>query len=95
MESHYYLKTGQVLDLSEQSSLDCSLGFNNGCNGGGVLNTIDFIRSRGVVPEEDYPYVGSLESCKMDSTQSLFKTIGFEILPKDEEKVKLTVGKQI
>ncbi|XP_023313137.1 uncharacterized protein LOC108903178 [Anoplophora glabripennis] len=90
--SHHYLKTGETLDLSEQYVLDCSLGFNNGCNGGGLLNSIDFVRMRGVVLEEDYPYSGTAGTCKINSSHSLFRTIGYVILARDEEVIKTVVG---
>ncbi|KAJ8921585.1 hypothetical protein NQ315_010490 [Exocentrus adspersus] len=92
LESYYYQKTGERLDLSEQSAIDCSLGYNNGCNGGAVLNTLAFVRNKGVVLEESYPYKASLGDCQMEGTQSILKTVGYEMLPQNEEELKAAVG---
>lgn len=56
------------------------------------MNTLDFIRSQGVVYEDDYPYTGTVATCNLDTTQSLFKTIGFEVITRDEGIIQTIVG---
>ena len=58
IEGAYFLKTGELVDFSEQQLVDCSSDYgNNGCSGGLSVNAFDWIKSNGgLCKEEDYPY---------------------------------------
>eukprot|EP00638_Chattonella_subsalsa_P021106 CAMPEP_0117881530 /NCGR_PEP_ID=MMETSP0950-20121206/16878_1 /TAXON_ID=44440 /ORGANISM="Chattonella subsalsa, Strain CCMP2191" /LENGTH=386 /DNA_ID=CAMNT_0005736801 /DNA_START=324 /DNA_END=1484 /DNA_ORIENTATION=+ len=58
LESHTFLKTGVMPDLSEQQLVDCAQAFDNhGCNGGLPSHAFEYIKyAGGLESEEDYPY---------------------------------------
>jgi C1A family cysteine protease len=63
IESAIALKTGQLLDLSEQQVVDCSInyeqGMNGGCNGGHEVVVMDYVSARGITTEASYPYTSN------------------------------------
>ncbi|XP_070505065.1 digestive cysteine proteinase 1-like [Chironomus tepperi] len=66
LESNIFLKTGKLLDLSEQEIVDCAHGyFTAGCYGGYEIGALNYIQNNGEISiEADYPYVASQEKCK-------------------------------
>lgn len=59
IESHYFLKMGQRLELSEQNLIDCSKSYGNfGCHGGSLEVSMQYIRDNGIHTEKSYPYLG-------------------------------------
>ena len=57
IETHQFLKTWDILDLSEQGVLDCTYpSFYNGCDGGWGLSV--YWSSREEYTEASYPYTG-------------------------------------
>lgn len=55
MESHYYLKTGHLIDLSEQSLMDCSWNDGNlGCDGGYDYAAYNWVIDHGIPAEGAY-----------------------------------------
>ena len=60
IESHYAIKTGQLLELSEQNLIDCTFGNpykNLGCSGGSIYSAFNYvINSSGINEEITYPY---------------------------------------
>lgn len=66
LESNIFLKTGKLLDLSEQEIVDCAYGyFTAGCYGGYEIGALNYIQNNGEISiESDYPYVASQEKCK-------------------------------
>ncbi|KAG5676132.1 hypothetical protein PVAND_005983 [Polypedilum vanderplanki] len=65
IESHIFLKTGKLLDLSEQEIVDCAQGyFTAGCYGGYEIGALNYIQNNGDITfEESYPYKGIQEKC--------------------------------
>jgi C1A family cysteine protease len=60
------IKTGNSISLSEQQVLDCDEE-SSGCNGGNFYNAFhSIIQSKGIVREEDYPYVENKQTCKLN-----------------------------
>ncbi|CAB1119846.1 unnamed protein product [Ectocarpus sp. CCAP 1310/34] len=59
LESHHYLRTGEMVLLSEQQLLDCAGAYDNhGCNGGLPSHAFEYIASAGGLDtEEAYPYM--------------------------------------
>lgn len=64
VEGSYFIATGRLISLSEEQLLDCSDYFgNNGCNGGYVTNSLDYVLQYGLVAETTYPYTGNPSIC--------------------------------
>lgn len=62
MEGINAIRTGKLVQLSEQQLIDC--GHNSGCNGGLMTPAFRFIKERGgLATEESYPYKGTKETC--------------------------------
>jgi len=58
-ESAWAIKTGQLLDLSEEYLVDCASGigyFNAGCNGGQPDSAFKYMINNGQCYESSYPY---------------------------------------
>jgi len=69
MEGVHQIKTGNLLDFSEQQLVDCSGGEGNkGCQGGLMDNAFNWIiKSGGVCLEKDYPYTAKdTAACRTD-----------------------------
>nr|ACH56226.1 cathepsin L-like cysteine proteinase [Radopholus similis] len=65
-ESAYAVAHGHLRSLSEQELLDCNLE-NNACNGGSEDKAFRYIHERGLVTEDEYPYVAHRQNvCSVD-----------------------------
>lgn len=71
LESNIFLKTGKLLDLSEQEIIDCAQGYyTGGCFGGFEIGALNYIQNNGYISiEQDYPYQAKQEKCKRDTKQ--------------------------
>jgi len=64
LEGHYFLKTGQLVSLSEQNLIDCSKR-NHGCSGGNRDLAFEYIKSNGGIDTEyGYPYENRDGPCR-------------------------------
>lgn len=91
IESHYFIKTGKLVSLSEQNIVDCTLDHgNSGCSGGFMENTFEYVKDNGGIDgEKEYPYNGVNGTCKYKPEKSEATVRGFVNIPKDDE-TKLT-----
>jgi len=66
MEGAYFLKTGDLISLSEQQLMDCShKEGDDSCEGGLMDDAFQFvIDNKGICAEADYPYKAVDEKCK-------------------------------
>jgi len=86
MEGAVCVKTGKLVNLSEQQLVDCSRKEGNeGCSGGEMDSAFQFvIDNGGICSEEDYPYSAVNGNCTQ--TCSPVATIqGFKDVPKEDE----------
>jgi len=90
LESYWFLKTGNLVVLSEQQILDCTpnpndCGGTGGCGGGTVELAYAQIQVMGgLTSEENYPYVsggGQNQACQNASLAPIAKISGFVNLP--------------
>ena len=73
IEGQHFLKTKQLVSLSEQNLIDCSSKWgNHGCNGGYPMKAFNYTRDNGGIDtEESYPYEAVDRTCRFST-----KTIG-------------------
>ncbi|GLC69955.1 hypothetical protein PLESTF_000903600 [Pleodorina starrii] len=66
MQGAWFKATGQSLSLSEQQLVDCAWDYgNDGCGGGFVEPTLQYVvDAGGVAQEADYPYAGQNTFCR-------------------------------
>nr|CAH7747554.1 unnamed protein product [Callosobruchus chinensis] len=66
LEGQHYKSNGSLLDLSVQDLVDCAGGSygNMGCSGGLMNYAYDYVKDRGVLTENEYPYKGMEDTCK-------------------------------
>ncbi|KYR00568.1 cysteine protease 4 [Tieghemostelium lacteum] len=66
VEGTHEIKTGNLVSLSEQQLIDCSMDFGNqGCHGGLMIYGFEYIIANGGIDTEaSYPFVGENMKCK-------------------------------
>lgn len=80
LESKHALKTGMLKNFSEQKLVDCSKS-NHGCNGGFMHEAFnDLLLTNGVTLEKDYPYVGTVNTCKDIPVYKDFNFLGYNFV---------------
>ncbi|KAJ8921586.1 hypothetical protein NQ315_010491 [Exocentrus adspersus] len=84
VEGAYALKTGNLVSLSEQNLMDCSVG-NAGCSGGNMQFAYDYIKEYGIESEEDYKYEANGNECHFDPEKSVTKISKYETVSMGEE----------
>ncbi|VDN04313.1 unnamed protein product [Thelazia callipaeda] len=96
LEGQHFLRTGNLVSLSEQNILDCSgekYG-NYGCDGGLMMNAFEYvIDNNGVDIASRYPYLAFQNRCKYSNLTRGSSAFGRKLLPYgDEEIMKMAVA---
>ncbi|XP_037578748.1 cathepsin L-like isoform X2 [Dermacentor silvarum] len=88
VESHHFIQTGQLVDLSEQNLIDCSQDFGNlGCEGGRTDQAFEYIiQNKGIDLEELYPYASKTMPCAFDKGAVGATISGFRTVPHSSEE---------
>lgn len=66
IEGAHFIKTGDLVEFSEEELVSCDKT-DNGCNGGLMDNAFKWISTNGLCSEQDYPYTsgtGVIDTCK-------------------------------
>jgi len=86
VEGGYFIKHGELLDLSEQELVDCDTR-DNGCNGGLPENAYKTLfEIGGLETEADYGYDGKDEACQFNRSKVAARvTAGVEISQNETE----------
>jgi cathepsin F len=80
------IKTGKLVQYSEQQLVDCDT-VDEGCNGGLMENAFKYIKEAGGIElQKDYPYHGRRESCHFNDKKVALKVSGFVIKNDLDEK---------
>jgi C1A family cysteine protease len=88
LESQYFVKTGKLLQLSEQEIVDCSEE-NFGCNGGSEDLVYMYIMENGIALAEDYPYTSKQGNCRKNEVpRSEVKVYGYAFIRSPEQLKK-------
>ncbi|XP_020088824.1 fruit bromelain-like [Ananas comosus] len=94
VEGIYKIKTGQLISLSEQEVLDCTVS--NACTSGWVHKAYEFIiANKGVTTEANYPYVGYKGTCRNNKPNAAYITGYQYVQPSyDERAIMYAVANQ-
>jgi hypothetical protein len=93
VEGAYFLKTGQLISLSEQQLVDCATSSGEGCNGGLVDSAFSYVNFKGLATEYAYPYKGGKFACLASSMKAAIAPgilMGFTDVPAGDEVALLT-----
>jgi cathepsin L len=78
IEPSWAIKTGNLIDMSEQELVDCSSSAGNmGCNGGNAAWAYDWLKTKKTMTESDYPYVARKGTCRYNSTKGINNVSGW------------------
>uniref|UniRef100_A0A0K8T8H9 Cathepsin L n=1 Tax=Lygus hesperus TaxID=30085 RepID=A0A0K8T8H9_LYGHE len=86
----------RLLDLSEQSLVDCAWGFDNlGCNGGTLDGAMKYVLTHGIPTEMEYGvYEANDGYCAIQNMTSTYKIRGFsQVTPRNPNALKLALVK--
>lgn len=82
LESAILIRHNTQIILSEQEIIDCSQEYqNNGCVGGQPSYVYDYIMNKGINLDDNYPYSGKEEKCKVPTMKGIFKRLRSYIYP--------------
>ncbi|XP_050296022.1 procathepsin L-like [Anthonomus grandis grandis] len=81
LESQYFLRTGNLVSMSEQNLIDCT---NDGCSGGWMGNAFQYLSNNKITSESEYGYSGTRGTCNFRPKQFGLSIKGFQTIPGDE-----------
>ena len=98
VEGVHFIKTGELVSVSEEELVSCSTKGNAGCNGGLMDNALDWIvRNGGIDSEADWPYNAEAGHCGWFARRFRrpVKIDGFvDVPPEDEAALEKAVAMQ-
>ena len=89
MEGSHFLKTGNLVKLSEQQFVECDHGSNKGCDGGEEKAAFTYAMTHPVELESDYPYTsgeGKSGTCSYDKTKGVVSVVSQTAVAKNSNK---------
>lgn len=87
MEGAWKIAKGDLVSLSEQQLVDCSLGFkygNHGCNGGLMDGAFNYAIDNGMCTESDYSYQAENGNCNSKCTPVVSMSSCVDVTPNNE-----------
>lgn len=87
LEGAHFIKTGQLVELSEQNLVDCVYPSGTQCYGDWAQNAYDYIKNNGGIDTlASYPYTDGKGDCKYNSANSGATIQSYVVIPKDDEQ---------
>jgi len=80
VEAAHFLKTGNLLSLSEQEIVDCD-HTSYGCRGGFQAHAFTYLESHKTELESAYPYTARDGSCSYNAAKGQFEVLGYKNVP--------------
>ncbi|TOF88153.1 hypothetical protein CGJ15_24830, partial [Vibrio parahaemolyticus] len=79
LEGQHFLKTGDLVSLSEQNLVDCTFTYGNaGCDGGWMNTAFEYIRdNNGINTEATYPYEARDGRCRFKTNDIAATCTGY------------------
>ncbi|XP_061376951.1 uncharacterized protein LOC133318764 [Danaus plexippus] len=88
VESIHAIKTGKLIDVSEQQLLDCDKN-DSGCSGGLPWNAMRYFVANGAMSLKSYPYVAKEGKCRYDSSKVEIRLKEYKHIEKlSEDQIK-------
>lgn len=85
--AQYFIKSGNLVDISAQQLIDCSGSHgNHGCNGGWMTYAFEYFQDQGPNNSSDYPYTARTGTCKWSSDKVVTTVSSYRELPTNDEK---------
>ncbi|GFN76052.1 counting factor associated protein d [Plakobranchus ocellatus] len=95
IEGANFLKTGQLVRLSQQELVDCSWGFgNNGCDGGEDFRAYKYLLANGGLSTEELykPYEAIDSVCLKNKVKNVVQISNYTLLPQgDQNALKIAL----
>jgi len=100
LEGAWFVKTGQLLSLSEQQLVDCAWGYswsgaggNQGCDGGFASGALQWIIDNGgIATEANYPYIMQDAFCLSSDLSSGVQVQAYVNVTPTEDALKVAVA---
>jgi len=92
-EGAHAIATKNLVSLSEQQLVSCSVSYGNmGCNGGLMDNAFKYIQANGLCTEAAYPYTAKSDftNCKAKGCAAAAKITGYQDVASGNENALLT-----
>ncbi|KAF6215880.1 hypothetical protein GE061_000215 [Apolygus lucorum] len=84
VESQYAIKTGTLVNLSEQQLVDCDTA-DHGCHNGTIQYALDYLSQYGQEPLSDYPYDAQQGVCEFKQSDVMVKISSYYAIPRGDE----------
>ena len=96
LEGASFLKSGKLVNFSEQQIVDCSFVHGNkGCVGGLITYALAYARDYGVELAHDYPYKAVDGPCKYNANKVVFHNYDYRNVPRNNlNQLKAAVAMQ-
>ena len=97
MEGRWKIKTGNLLNLSEQQLVDCSGSYGNeGCNGGWMDQGFEYAKDFFMMTTADYPYKAVDQNCQYNAAKATqVKTTGAgftDVIENNANELKVAIA---
>lgn len=94
MEGEHFIKTGELLKLSEQQFVDCD-DHSQGCNGGLEASAFFYAKYNPQELEKDYQYTAKDGKCKADTSKEVVSATDYtNVPPSSDSQLKAAIDAQ-